>query len=76
MPTFFALPHSEACSDTSMPVGSRPRNAAMMSHEPSGVSMMKKFAKAESGAGLTRYTATVETKRIPASTRVTDSRTA
>ena len=54
MPTRFALPHSDACSDTSMPVGSNPRNAAMISHDPPGTSKVKKWPIAESGAGVTR----------------------
>ena len=41
-PTFLALPHSEACKDTSIPVGRSPRKAAMMSHDPWGASKMKK----------------------------------
>ena len=54
MPTRFALPHSEACSDTSIPVGSSPRNAAMTSHEPTGVSKTKKRPIADIGAGSKR----------------------
>ena len=54
MPTRFALPHSEACSDTSMPVGSNPRNAAMTSHEPTGVSKTKNRPIADIGAGSKR----------------------
>ena len=52
MPTRFALPHSEACSETSMPVGSSPRNAAMMSHDPPGISTVKKCPISDNGAGL------------------------
>ena len=54
MPTRLALPHSEACSDTSMPVGSSPRNAAMTSHDPAGVSKTKNRPIADSGAGSNR----------------------
>ena len=56
IPAFLAFPHSEACSDTSMPVGSNPRNAAITNHDPSGTSTMKKWPKAETGAGSARYT--------------------
>ena len=54
MPTRFALPHSDACSETSMPVGSNPRNAAMINQEPPGTSTMKKRPIAENGAGSTK----------------------
>ena len=51
IPAFFALPHSDAWSETSMPVGRRPRKAAMTSQEPSGISTRKKVPISESGAG-------------------------
>ena len=72
MPFFFALPHSDACSETSIPVGSRPRKAAIISHDPlspiagSGISKIKKLPISESGAGAAKYTASVETTRIAA----------
>ena len=53
MLTRLALPHSDACNETSMPVGSRPRNAAMISQEPTGVSKVKKCRNSEIGAGRT-----------------------
>ncbi len=72
IPFFFALPHSDAWSDTSIPVGSRPRNAAMISHEPSGptagsgISNRKKRPIAAIGAGSATYTASVDSTRMAA----------
>ena len=66
IPTFFAFPHSEACSDTSMPVGRSPRKAAMTSQEPSGISTRKKAPISARGAGLTKYTARVDTTMMAA----------
>ena len=54
VPTFFAFPHSEACRETSIPVGRRPRKATTINHEPAGVSKAKKWLMEASGAGLTR----------------------
>ena len=53
MPARFAFPHSDACSETSMPVGRRPRKPAITSHDPSGISKRKKFPISASGAGWT-----------------------
>ena len=73
IPTFFALPHSDACNDTSIPVGSRPRNDAMISQDPSGVSSWKKCTNSAIGAGSTTKTANVHTMRIPAAILVASS---
>ena len=70
IPTRFACPHSEACSDTSIPVGNRPRNAAMSNHEPSGISTRKKCPNADSGAGRKKKTLTADTTSRPAKTLV------
>ena len=73
MPAFLALPHSDACSDTSIPVGSSPRNEAMISQDPSGVSSWKKCTNSLTGAGFTTYTPRLQTMRIPAAILVTSS---
>ena len=76
MPTFLAFPHSDACNETSTPVGSSPSSAMIVSHDPCGVSKTKNRPMADSGAGSTTYTPTVDRNSIPAKIFVSVSNTA
>ena len=65
IPARLAFPHSDACSETSIPVGSSPRKPAITSQDPGGASKIRKCSSSPIGAGRTKYTITAETKSSP-----------